>query len=59
MDGAFVAVSTESQAYGLAAGSKPLVLLGERTAEKTTRMGDSNSVRFSDSEGVRREDEND
>ena len=59
MDGAPIGRGREGQADCLAARCEPLVLLGDRSAEKTTRMGDSNSVRFSDSEGVRREDEND
>jgi hypothetical protein len=32
------------------AGCEPLVLLGDRAPAKTTRIGDSDSVRFSDGE---------
>ncbi len=32
------------------AGCEPLVLLGDRAPAKTTRIGDSDSVRFSDRE---------
>ena len=48
MDGAFAGGRGEGQADWLAAGCEPLVLLGDRAAAKTTRMGDSDSVRFSD-----------
>ena len=34
----------------MAAGFEPLVLLGDRAPAKITRIGDSDSVRFSDRE---------
>ena len=41
MDGAFIGGRGEGQADCLAAGSKPLVLLGDRSAAKIPRMADS------------------
>ena len=41
MDGAPVGRRGERQADGLAAGREPLFRLGDSSAAKTTRMGDS------------------
>ena len=40
MDGAVVGGSREGQAYGLTARGEPLVLLGDNSSAKTTRLGD-------------------
>ena len=52
MDGAPVGRRRGGQANWLAAGREPLVRLGDSSAAKTTRMGDSDSVRFSDGEYI-------
>lgn len=36
----------------MTAGCEPLVLLGDRAPAKTTRIGDSDTVRFSDGEYI-------
>ena len=48
MDGAFAGCRGKGQADWLAAGSEPLVRLGDSSAAKSTRMGNVDSVRFRD-----------
>ena len=52
MDVAVIGGRGEGQADGLADGCEPLTRLGVRSAVMTTRLGDSDSCRFSDSEKV-------
>ena len=52
MDRAPVGGRGEGQAYGKAARGEPVVTLGDRSAAKITRMGDSDSLSFNDGEEV-------
>ena len=52
MEGAAVGGRGEEQTDGLAAGGISLTRLGDNSAEKTTRMGDSDSFCFSDGEYI-------
>ena len=52
MDVAVIGRRGERQADGLADGCEPLTRLGGRSAVMTTRLGDSDSFRFSESEKV-------
>ena len=50
MDGALVGGRREGQAEWLATKSEPLVLFVDRSKAKLTRVGNSDSVRFSDND---------